>query len=92
MIYSTKSRDVNGWSNKDYQEFVKKESYRTGKMKKRLLKQLSAAECFKIVSASVKDLRSHKDIAAEYHTCPQLVGRLVKSFKGNNSLIMKKRD
>jgi hypothetical protein len=56
-----------------------------------MLKQLPAAECLDIVKSSLKELRSNQDIASEHHTCPLLVGRLVKNFKDTNSLITKKR-
>ena len=60
-------------------------------MKKRQLKQLGADERIAIVHAYLKELRSMKDIAAERHISPALVGRLVKRYTSDDTMINKLR-
>ena len=60
-------------------------------MKKRHLKDLSAAECIDVVYTVKSDKRTYKDVAAQYHLSPTLVGRLVKNFEGQKNILSNKR-
>ena len=81
LIYSTKSRDAGGKSQKEYCDIERTGKYRIGKMKKRNKKQLDYTELVGIMHEHQVNMRSQKDIASIYHITPSLVGVLLKQYR-----------
>ena len=63
MPNSTKARDQFGLSTKEYSDRARKERIRTGKMRKRHLKDLEATEMLGIQDEYLRQMRPLADIA-----------------------------
>ena len=91
MTYSTKARDTQNLSVADYHKFERSQAWRTGKMSRRHLKDLSADERIGIIHSYLEEHLFMKDVAAKYHISVGLVGRLVAQYKSDSNMINEQR-
>ena len=87
LTYSTRARDSQKLSAAEYRQLEREEAWRTGKMSRRHLKQLTADERVGIVHSYLEEHLFMKDVAAKYHISIGLVSRLVKQYKLDSTMI-----
>ena len=88
---SVKSRDTFGRSQEDYAASERRETYRTGKMKKRHLKQLDAEERTAIASCCLRGDLTMAQVASKHHISAGLAGRITKDSKGGSMKIAERK-
>ena len=88
---SSRAPDLFGKTAKDYRELERQEKYRTGSMKKRHLKMVSADERVAIAKQYLEEHKHMEDVAAEHHLSRQVVSKICSDYKTGGTGIDKRR-